>query len=332
MFFTPYQIKNVELKNRSVMAPMCMYEAGEDGIARDFHLIHYATRAIGGIALVIVEATAVTPDGRISRNDLGLWSDEHVPGMKKIVKGIKDNGSVPGIQINHAGRKAKTDKQPIGPSPIPFYDYEPPREMTTQDIADIILAFKEAARRADEAGYEYLEIHGAHGYLIFEFLSPLSNQRKDKYGDGAIFLKEVIEAIKTVWPKDKLLGLRISAYEYHDKGLQVDDAVNIINRVKDLGIDLVHVSSGGNVMVTMKPYPGYQLGFAATIKEKTGLPTIGGGLITDLKMAEHALRTQQADFIFFGRPLLREPYFVLNHADEIGHEITWPKPYERGKK
>jgi NADPH2 dehydrogenase len=330
MFFEPLKVKHIELKNRSVLPPMCMYQAEEDGIAKDFHVAHYAQRALGGIGLIIQEATAVTADGRISRNDLGIWRDDHVPGLKRIVKAIKDHGSVAGIQINHAGRKARTDN-PMGPTDDPYYPDSQPKAMTTKDIKDTIEAFKQAARRADEAGYDVLEIHGAHGYLIFEFLSPLTNKRTDKYADGTVFLQELMQAVREVWPRNKVIVLRISAYEYREAGLQPEDAAAIISALGENGPDIAHVSSGGNVPANIVPYPGYQLRFAKIVREKTKKITIGGGLITDLKLAEFALQEDYCDLVFFGRALLKDANFVLNHAQEIGVDIEWPKPYERGK-
>lgn len=332
MLFDSYKLKNLTFKNRVVMPPMCMYSANEEGLANDFHIIHYGTRAIGGVGLIIQEATAIDPDGRITINDLGIWNDHQIEGLKSIVKTIKKYGAIAGIQINHAGRKAKVD-DPIGPSPINYGgDYKTPREMTDQDIKEVIKSFGQAARRANEAGYDLLEIHGAHGYLIFEFLSPLSNQRKDKYGDGKIFLKEVIEEVNKYWPKDKVLALRVSAYEYVEGGVTPETISDAINYVKDLGLDLIDVSSGGNVLVKIKAYPGYQLDLAKKVKELTGLPVIGGGLITDLRMSENAVSSGRADFIYLGRELLSNPYIVINQAKELGVEITYPEQYIRGKK
>ncbi|MFU8792508.1 MAG: NADH:flavin oxidoreductase/NADH oxidase [Acholeplasmataceae bacterium] len=330
MLFDSYKIKETTFKNRAVMAPMCMYSADEDGMAQPFHTLHYGTRAVGGVGLVIVEATAIDPDGRISLNDLGIWSDDHIKGLTDIAHVIRSNNAISGIQINHAGRKARV-KRPIGPSAIALNLDQAPHEMTEADIKKTIEDFKQAARRADQAGFELLEIHAAHGYLIYQFLSPLSNKRTDRYKDGVLFLKEVIEAILEVWPKDKLLGIRISATEYHELGITVDDAAEIINQVKDLGIDMIHISSGGNALVSINLFPGYQLGLAKTMKEKTGLITIGGGLITDVKLSEFALQEHMCDFVFYGRILLRDPYFLLNHAKDIKHDIEWPKAYERGK-
>jgi len=332
MLYEPIQFKNLTIKNRVVMPPMCMYSADTEGMANDFHLVHYGSRAFGGIGLIIQEATAIAPEGRISIHDLGIWSDAHIPGLKKIVDIIKNQGSVAGIQINHAGRKSKTD-DPMGPSALPYGgDYQVPREMTIADIKRVVSEFREAARRADEAGYDVLEIHGAHGYLIFEFLSPISNQRTDRYKDGKVFLREVMEAVTSVWPKDKVLGIRISATEYVKEGATPESIAEAINYVKDLGIDFIDVSSGGNVLVKINAYPGYQLDLARKIKELTGIKVIGGGLITDLKMAEHAISSGRADMVYLGRVLLRDPYIVINQASELGVEIEYPVQYIRGKK
>ena len=332
MLYQSFQLKNLTLKNRVVMPPMCMYSALEDGKVQPFHLVHYGSRAVGGVGLIIQEATAVRPNGRITENDLGIWSDEHISGLKSIVDIIHTMGSVAGIQINHAGRKAKSGIA-IGPSPITYGgDYSTPKEMTIDDIHDVIQAFKDAAKRADQAGYDVLEIHGAHGYLIFEFLSPISNKRTDRYQDGKLFLREVIEAITSVWPKQKVLALRVSAHEYVSDGITPQIISDAINYVKDLGIDLIDVSSGGNILVKINAYPGYQLELARTVKSLTNLAVIGGGLITDLKMAEHAVSRGDADLIYLGRVLLRDPYIVINQASELGVDLEYPKPYLRGKK
>ncbi|MBE0700923.1 MAG: NADH:flavin oxidoreductase/NADH oxidase [Acholeplasmataceae bacterium] len=332
MLYDTFQIKNTIIKNRIVMPPMCMYSAKEDGIVQTFHLIHYGSRAIGGVGLIIQEATAVHPDGRISVNDLGIWHDGHIEGLRKIVDVIHNHGSIAGIQINHAGRKAKVD-HPIGPSAIRYSDdYAIPKAMSEQEIKETIEDFKQAARRADLAGYDLLEIHGAHGYLIFEFLSPISNQRTDAYRDGTLFLKEVVKAITSVWPKEKVLALRVSATEYHEKGVTPEQIAEAINEVKSMGIDLIDVSSGGNILVNINAYAGYQLDLAQNIRKQTGLPVIGGGLITDLKLADYAIGSGKCDMVYFGRLLLRDPYIAINEAHNLGVEIEYPKPYIRGKQ
>jgi NADPH2 dehydrogenase len=332
MLFENYQIKNLKLKNRVVMPPMCMYSSKEDGLATDFHLVHYGARAIGGVGLIIQEATGVVPEGRITKNDLGIWSDDHIQGLKRIVEVIHNMGAKAGIQVNHAGRKAKVE-QPLAPSAINYGgDYTNPKEMTVEDIKHVIYAFGQSARRAHEAGYDLYEIHGAHGYLIFQFLSPISNKRTDLYKDGKIFLKEIVEEINKYWPKEKVLALRVSAYEYVEGGVTPETISEAINYVKDLGIDLIDVSSGGNVLVKINAYPGYQLGLAKKVHELTKLPVIGGGLITELEMAEHAISSGSCDLVYLGRVLLRDPYLVINRAKDLGVELTYPEQYIRGKK
>lgn len=332
MLFNPLKIKNLTLKNRAVMPPMCMYSADNNGYANDFHILHYGVRALGGISLIIQEATAITPDGRISVNDLGIWSDDHLPGLKKIVDAVHQYGSYAGIQINHAGRKARVP-QPIGPSALAFSNYQVPKEMHQTDINEVIYAFESAAKRANQAGYDFLEIHAAHGYLISSFLSPLSNQRDDQYQHGLFFLKQILDAVSNVWPKEKALGIRISASDYHPNGLTPKDFVAMLLELKEIyPIDIINVSSGGVEVVNIKTYPGYQLEFAQEIKEKTDIITLGGGLIDDLVFANEALLQGKADLIYFGRALLREPFLLLNDAAKLNYDIEWPKPYVRGKK
>lgn len=334
ILYKEIRIKNDIIKNRIVMAPMCMYSAGEDGIAKQFHLIHYATRAIGGVGMIIVEATGVEPRGRISENDLGLWSDEQIQMLKGIVDEVHKYDSLIGIQLNHAGRKAVTKEKNIAPSNIVDAGFGNVIEMDKDTITRTISLFKEAALRALKAGFDFIEIHGAHGYLINQFLSPLSNKRTDEYGGSlenrARFLVEIVNATRQVWPKDKILGLRVSAEEYLDEGNHPEDLAKMISLFKDK-IDFVDVSSGGVVAAPIKAFPGYQLQFARTIKGLTKLPTIGGGLITDPHMAEDAISKGMVDMVFFGRELLRNPYFALNAAKELNFEVEWPKPYKRGK-
>ncbi|MGE4319902.1 MAG: NADPH dehydrogenase [Acholeplasmataceae bacterium] len=330
MLFKPFELKNLNLKNRTVMPPMCMYSAGSDGFVENFHIIHYATRAIGGVGLIIQEATAIDPDGRISKNDLGIWSDLHIEGLKDIVDVVHSYNVPIAIQINHAGRKAKVEHK-IAPSAIPFGDYDTPHEMDQHMINEVVYEFREAARRANAAGYDMLELHAAHGYLLFEFLSPLSNQRSDAYKDGVKLLRSVLEGIKEVWPKEKVLAIRVSAYEYMLGGVTPKMISDVINQVKDLGIDLIDVSSGGNVIADIPLKPGYQLQFAYDVKKLTGLPVIGGGLIEDLRLADQAIQ-EGCDLVFLGRLLLREPYYIINHAKDLGVDVEYPIQYIRGKK
>lgn len=331
--FKNYTLKNLNLKNRIVMPPMCMYSSDETGMASDFHYNHYVTRAIGGVGLIIVESTGVVENGRITNNDLGIWDDKHIDGLKNIVHGVKKHGSKIAIQLNHGGRKyTGTYGQAVAPSAIQFDEKNTlPRELTKDEIKEIVLNFKEAAKRADKAGFDAMEVHGAHGYLIHQFLSPLSNLREDEYG-GDIknrikFLKEILQAVTEVWPKEKAILLRVSAYDYKDGGISLNDMVEIINEIKEY-IDIVHVSTGGLIPAKINAYPGYQVNFSSTIKEKCNIPTIAVGLITDVNMAEEIISNGRADLAAVGRELLRNPYFVLNEARTRKLDIDYPEQYK----
>ena len=334
--FEPYVInKGLVLKNRIVMAPMCMYSSNPDGFVGHFHLTHYTTRAYGGVALIIQEATAVEARGRISDGDLGIWSDEHVEGLKTLVESVQYAGARFGIQLAHAGRKCKVEGETsIAPSSIAFNaDYKTPKEMTKEDIKEVVKAFKAAAKRVKQAGYDFLEIHAAHGYLINEFLSPLSNQRSDEYG-GSLenrvkFLKEIIKAIKKEY--DGPLGVRFSAEEFAQGGNHIEDYVKIVKLIQP-EVDVINVSSGGVVPVTnIKPEPMYQIPYATKIKE-VGITTIGGGLITTLEEINKILENDQADLIYIGRELLRNPYFVMHLAKASSQPDVIIEQYERGFK
>jgi NADPH2 dehydrogenase len=332
--FSSYTIKNVTLKNRIVMAPMCMYSCpNEDGKVENWHLTHYVSRAVGQVGLIILEATAVTPQGRISPHDLGIWSDDHIEGLEKLVRQMKEHGAATGIQIAHAGRKAVIEGDIIAPSAISFNEkMKTPLEMSKNDIDETIQAFKAGAERAKKAGFDVIEIHGAHGYLINEFLSPLSNQREDEYGGSTEnryrFLREVIEAVKTVW--EGPLFVRVSAHDYHENGLTPEDYVTYSSWMKEQGVDLIDVSSGAVVPATIHPYPGYQVKFAEKIKNEANIPTGAVGLITTGIQAEEILQNERADLIFIARELLRDPYWPRTAAKELGTQITSPKQYERG--
>ncbi|MCM0649682.1 NADPH dehydrogenase NamA [Clostridium swellfunianum] len=335
--FSSFNIKNIELKNRIVMAPMCMYSADNDGKAKEWHYMHYASRAVGGAGLIIQEATAVESRGRITDKDLGIWEDSQIDGLKRIVTECKTYGATMGIQLAHAGRKCEVRTEDIiAPSAIAFSEeYKTPLEMSREHINTVVEAFKAAAKRASEIGYDVIEIHGAHGYLINEFLSPLTNKRTDEYGgtpeNRARFLKEILYAVRQVWSKDKVIILRVSAEDYTQEGNHSDDLAEMINMVKSEGLDIVHVSSGGVVPVPITPYPGYQIRFAEIIKGKTGLPVIAGGLVTASDMAEEIVQNNRADLVFLGRELLRNPYWPLRAAHELRAEVEWPKQYDRGK-
>lgn len=337
--FSSFKIKDMDLKNRIVMAPMCMDSCNtEDGLANNWHFIHYSTRAIGGVGLIMVESTGIEPGGRITDNDLGIWSDEHIKNLSNVVNECHKYGSKIGIQINHAGRKSETLSYPIiAPSPIAFNEkYRLPNEMTKKDITNTINLFKTASQNALAAGFDLLELHGAHGYLIGQFLSPLTNKRIDEYG-GAVenrvrFLKEVILAVNTVWPKTKPLQLRVSAEDYVEGGNSSKETAALINLIKDTGIDIVNVSSGGTVPARISTYPGYQICYSEIIKSQCNIPTIAGGLITSPLMAEEILNNNRADLVYLGRELLRNPYWAFSAANQLGDNIEWPIQYERSNK
>lgn len=334
--FQPYTIKNMTLKNRIVMPPMCMYSAEANGFVNNFHRIHYGARALGGVGLIIVEATGVAPNGRISDNDLGLWSDEQMEGMRSLVDSLHEAATKVAIQLNHAGRKYEGSGEKVGVSPIRFNErYTVPKELSVEEIKQIIKDFGQAARRAEEVGYDAIELHGAHGYLINQFLSPMSNQRTDEYGGSSEnrvrFLKEVLEEVHKYWPSDKPILVRISATEYNSSGYQVEELAAMLNAISHM-VDLIHVSSGGNSSEKIDVYPGYQIKLAQTIKELCKKDTIAVGLIETIDLAEEVLGNQRADLVAIGRTLLRDPQFVLNEAKRKGYNISLPTQYERGYK
>lgn len=337
--FTPIDIKSMTLRNRIVMAPMCMYSADELGFVQPFHLTHYAARAMGGTALVILEATSVEPRGRISKHDLGIWDDAHIEGLKQIVDEIHRYGAKAGIQLAHAGRKCNVRTETvIAPSPISFDSEDPefkmPLEMNSVDILTVTRAFKEAARRAEAAGFDVIELHGAHGYLINEYLSPLTNKRTDEYGFaseyGTKFLKGIIEQVSEVWPESKPIFLRVSSEDYAEGGntpLKISKALNAIK-----GIDVINVSSGGVVPTRMSSYDGYQTKFAEIIKDETNFIIMAGGRIRTPQMADEIIRNDRADLVFLGRQLLIDPNFTMHAAVELRQEIDYsPVQYERWK-
>lgn len=350
--FSPLKIKNVELKNRILLSPMCQYSS-EDGFANDWHLVHLGSRAVGGAAIVFTEATAVAPEGRISPNDLGIWKDEHITFLKKITDFIKKQGAVPGIQIAHAGRKSSqlppwkgskelTEEQggwrTYAPSAIPFKeDQIAPNEMTEVEIKKTIQYFQDAALRAKKAGFEVIELHGAHGYLINEFLSPASNKRNDSYGGSfenrTRFLLEIIESVRKVWEEENPLFLRISATDWKEGAWTLNDSIKLTTLLKTKTIDLIDCSTGGNVAHVKIPVkPLYQVEFSESIKKVTGMLTGTVGLITTSEEANAIIEENKADVVLLGREMLRDPYFPLRAAAELNTEINWPLQYERAKK
>lgn len=332
--FSPITFGNITLKNRIVMSPMCMYSVEKkDGILTSFHHTHYVSRAVGQVGLIMVEATAVLPEGRITDQDLGLWGDEHIDRLKHLNAEIHSYGAKTAIQLAHAGRKATVTPPIYAPSSIPFDEtYETPEEMTNDDIQRTIDAFQQGAGRAKEANFDILEIHAAHGYLIHEFLSPLTNQRTDAYGgpreNRYRFLEKIIDAVQKEW--EGPLFVRISTDEYHPKGNTLDDILFFANRMREQGVSLIDCSSGGIVPVSVPTYPGYQLQRCETIKRKIGIQTGAVGLITSGLQAEEILQNNRADLIFIGRALLRNPYWPKKAADELQHKLTAPIQYRRG--
>lgn len=350
--FAPFVLKSIIFRNRIVISPMCQYSC-VDGFATDWHLVHLGSRAVGGAGLVIQEASAVSPEGRISPDDLGIWKQEHIAKLKSITAFIREQGAIPGIQLAHAGRKAsclspwkgakqiaKADGgwQTVAPSAIPFRESdEPPVALDAAGITKVINDFRDAAGRAMEAGYQVLELHAAHGYLINEFLSPLSNQRTDQYGGSfgnrIRFLLEVIAAVQTVWPPQLPLFVRISATDWAEGGWNDEDSVALSKILMAKGVDLIDCSTGGNVAGVKIPVAsGYQVRFAEKIKKEAGIATGAVGMITTARQAEDILEKGQADLIIMARQSLRDPYFPLHAARELGVDVGWPSQYLRAKE
>lgn len=348
--FSPIKIKDCTLKNRIVISPMCQYSS-EDGFANDWHLVHLGSRASGGAGLIIQEATAVAPEGRISPEDLGIWKDEHIEKMKAITAFIKSQNAVPGIQLAHAGRKASVSSpwkgnkkldasqggwQTVAPSAIGYHDDETPVALDKKAIHQLISDFKAATKRAVQAGYEVLEIHAAHGYLNHQFLSPLSNTRTDEYGGSfenrIRFTIEVLEAVQTEWPANLPLFVRISATDWAEGGWNVEESIEFSKILKEKGVDLIDVSSGGLVSHQKIPLEaGYQVPFAEKIKKETGILTGAVGLITEASHAEEILTSEKADLVLFARASLRDPNLGLNFAKALATDVAWPSQYERAK-
>lgn len=333
LLFSPAVIGNVQLKNRIVMSPMCMYSVyEEDGAVTDWHHIHYASRAEGQAGLILLEATAVLPEGRISTRDLGIWDDRHVPGLAKLTGLIHAAGAKAGIQLAHAGRKSRAGKQGVAPSPLPFPEMPVPQELTREGIELVVEAFTAAARRAVLAGFDVLELHAAHGYLLNAFLSPLTNQRQDEYGGSAenrfLLLRRVIEAVRK--EKPDALFVRISAEEYAPGGSTQEDILYFTREMKALGVDLIDTSTGGVVPAEIRFFPGYQVPYAARIRKEAGIPTGAVGLIESGTQAESILSAGDSDLIFIGRALLRDPYWPRTAAKELGYSLKPPVQYERG--
>jgi 2,4-dienoyl-CoA reductase-like NADH-dependent reductase (Old Yellow Enzyme family) len=352
ILFSPLSIKKITLKNRIVISPMCQYSA-VDGFANDWHLVHLGSRASGGVGLIIQEATAVSPEARISPSDLGIWKDEHIEKLKTINEFIVSQNAIPGIQLAHAGRKASVSVpwegnkkldfaqggwQTVSSSAIPYHEGEPflPTALDRSGIQKVVADFKAATKRALEAGFQVVEIHGAHGYLLHQFLSPLTNDRTDEYGGSfenrIRFTLEIVEAVQSEWPSDLPLFVRISATDWAEGGWNPEESVQLSKILKDKRVDLIDVSSGGLVSHQKIPVEsGYQVPFAEKIKKEANILTGAVGLITEAKQAEEILNKGQADLILFARESLRNPNLPLDFAKELNDEIQWPKQYERAK-
>ena len=349
--FSPLSIKSITLKNRIAISPMCQYSA-TDGFANDWHLVHLGSRASGGAGLIIQEATSVSPEGRISPEDLGLWKNEQIEKLKQITQFIISQNSVPGIQLAHAGRKASAASpwnggrkvandnggwETVAPSAIAYHDNETaPIALDKNGIQKVISDFKSATKRALEAGYQVLEIHGAHGYLLHQFMSPLSNLRTDEYGgsfENRIRLTlEVVAAVQSEWPENLPLFIRISATDWAEGGWNLEESIQLSKILKEKGVDLIDVSSGGAVShQQIKLCAGYQVPFAESIKKESGILTGAVGLITDATQAEEIVASGKADLVLFARESLRNPNLGLTFADDLEADVQWPKQYERAK-
>jgi NADPH2 dehydrogenase len=344
LLFEPLTLRGITLKNRIAMSSMLLYIADKDGKANDFHFAHYAARALGGVGLIMVEVAAVEKRGRISLKDLGLWNDEQIEGLKRISAFVQSCGAKAGIQLAHAGRKAKIDGSIIAPSALPYdTSSEVPLELTKEDIKEIVQFYKEAAIRAEKSGFDLIELHAAHGYLIHEFLSPISNKRNDEYGGSyenrSRFLIEIIQEVRSVWPEEKPLNVRFSAKDYTDEGFTIEEGLKLAHTIKSLGVDLLDVSAGNIVPgEDIEIYPGYQTKYSELLKKEVGMPTGTVGSLTSSEQIEEILRMGKADLIFMGRELLRNPFWVWETAKKLNIEYEPPisiysratGPYERG--
>lgn len=348
--FEPLSLRSITLPNRIAVSPMCQYSSDE-GFVNDWHLVHLGSRAAGGAGLVLTEAAAVTPHGRISPNDLGIWSDEHVEPLARVVRFISEQGSVAGIQLAHAGRKASTAPpwknkqgtlteaeggwQVVAPSAISFDDScSVPTALSTDEIQDVAAAFIQAAQRSLLAGFQVVEVHAAHGYLLHQFLSPLSNRRTDSYGGSfenrTRLLREIVTGVRNVWPDHLPLLVRISATDWIEGGWDIEQSVELVRQLLPLGVDLIDCSSGGSAPRAQIPLgAGYQTCFAEQIRRETGGRTGAVGLITSPAQADHIIRSGQADLVLLARELLRDPHWPLRAARELGHIIPWPAQYVR---
>jgi 2,4-dienoyl-CoA reductase-like NADH-dependent reductase (Old Yellow Enzyme family) len=347
----PLTIRGVSFRNRIGVSPMCQYSSTE-GFVNDWHLVHLGSRAVGGAGLVLTEAAAVDPRGRISPSDLGIWDDQHVPGLQRLVSFIRAQGAAAGIQLAHAGRKASTSPpweggapvpaprggwQPVAPCAEPFDARSPVPEALDRDgILEVIAAFRRAAARAKAAGFQVIEIHAAHGYLVHEFLSPLTNRRTDEFGGSydnrTRLLKQICRAVREEWPADQPLFVRVSSTDWVEGGWRAEDTVALAHHLSSVGVDLVDCSSGGIAPgISIPSGPGYQVVFSQRIKDTTPMLTAAVGMITSPAQADQIIRAGQADMVLLAREMLRDPYWPLHAARALGHEVAWPNQYLRAK-
>jgi len=350
LLFSPLTLRGTTFRNRVWVSPMCQYSS-EEGRPTDWHLVHLGALAQGGAGLVMTEATAVVPEGRISPEDAGIWTDQQSADYARIVDFVRSQGAVPGIQLAHAGRKASTRApwrgrgyvpvdeggwETVGPSPVGYADWPAPRELTAEELTALPGLWAAAARRSLDAGFEVVEIHAAHGYLLHEFLSPLSNRRTDAWGGdlggrGKVLL-DVVDAVRAVWPDDRPVLVRVSATDWVDGGLEVDEVAQVAQHLAAHGVDLVDVSSGGLAPdQRIAPEPGYQVPFATRIRKASGLPVGSVGLITEPRQAEKILADGEADAVFLARELLRNPHWPQLAAAELGDDVYWPEQYLRAR-
>jgi 2,4-dienoyl-CoA reductase-like NADH-dependent reductase (Old Yellow Enzyme family) len=369
LLMSPLTLRGTTFRNRAWLAPMCQYSAGADGVPTDWHLAHLGARAVGGFGLVLTEATAVVPEGRITPNDAGIWSQEQVTAWRRITDLVRSRGAVVGVQLAHAGRKASTYRgfgegsgtvpaadggwTTVGPSDVAFEGYDAPQELTAEQVADVPGQFAAATRRALDAGFDLVEVHAAHGYLLHQFLSPLSNRRTDAWGGSlagrARLLLDTVDAVRAELPENRPLLVRVSATDWTEGGLTVEDVAQVAVRLREHGVDLVDVSTGGNVRATIPVGPGYQVPAARTVRETAGVATSAVGLITTPEQAEQVLAEGFADAVMLGRPALFDPHWPLRAAHALddktpvlahdggpgaavlaGEPTGWPVQYARG--
>ncbi len=348
--FRPLTIRGITLRNRIMVSPMCQYSS-EDGFANDWHLVHLGSFATGGAAIVMTEATAVEAIGRISPQDLGIYRDEHTEFLSRITRFLKAHGSVPGVQLAHAGRKASTYRpwsgsgelsvedgrwETVGASALRFSDNYPlPHALTTEEIQAVVNSFRQATQRALQAGFEIIEIHGAHGYLLHEFLSPISNQRSDDYGGSLTnrmrLLLEVVDAVRQIWPEHLPLFVRLSSTDWTEGGVTIEDTVEVAKALKEHGVDVVDASSGGNVLAKIPLKPGYQVPFAEQVRHEADILTAAVGLITEPRQANEIVQNGQADLVVLAREMLRNPHWSLAAAHELKQDVTWEPQYTRAQ-